>query len=149
LKLLLAIDDSPASVAATNTLVKEFTASTTHVDVLHVDEWPRNPPASMVLTEGATVLRRVLNLHQARRRRAAALLAATAEQLRGSGFSTSASLRKGDVPRTIVECAKEWGADVIVLGSNGARERIPGSVSESVAQQAPCPVQIVRRRAAA
>jgi nucleotide-binding universal stress UspA family protein len=149
LKILLAVDDSPASVAATNRLVTEFTPSTTHVDVLHVDEWPRNPPASMVLTEGATVLRRVLNLHQARRRRAAALLAATAEQLRRSGCSTSASLRKGDVPRTIVECAKEWGADLIVLGSNGTRERMPGSVSESVARQARCPVQIVRCAAAA
>jgi nucleotide-binding universal stress UspA family protein len=48
---------------------------------------------------------------------------------------------------TIVEKAKEWSADVIVMASHG-RAGIPrvlfGSVAEGVMRNAPCPVLIVR-----
>lgn len=146
MRILLAIDDSACAVAAANTLVKQFTPSTTHIDVLHVDEWPRGMPASMAFAEGKTAAQSVLSPHQAHRDRAADLVASTAEQLRRAGFSTSASLREGDARHTIVECAKECHADLIVLGSHLKRglERMIGSVSDSVARRAPCSVQMVR-----
>jgi len=47
----------------------------------------------------------------------------------------------------IVEQAKKWGSDLIVLGSHGWRgvDRVlMGSVSEYVAIHAPCSVEIIR-----
>ena len=55
-----------------------------------------------------------------------------------------------DSPKdAIVEEAERWGADLIVVGSHGYRgpERaLLGSVSQSVATQARCSVEIARRR---
>jgi nucleotide-binding universal stress UspA family protein len=58
----------------------------------------------------------------------------------------------GDVAGTVCRVAGEIGADVIVVGSHGrgAIERILlGSVSEQVVRHAPCPVLVVRPKAAA
>jgi nucleotide-binding universal stress UspA family protein len=55
-----------------------------------------------------------------------------------------------DSPKdAIVEEAERWGADLIVVGSHGYRgpERaLLGSVSQAVATQAKCSVEIARRR---
>lgn len=53
----------------------------------------------------------------------------------------------GHAEETIIGTAKEWGADLIVLGSHGYRgfrKFLLGSVSQAVASYAPCSVEIVR-----
>lgn len=53
----------------------------------------------------------------------------------------------GHAEETIISTAKEWGADLIVLGSHGYRgfrKFLLGSVSQAVASHAPCSVEIVR-----
>lgn len=53
----------------------------------------------------------------------------------------------GDPRMVILDEAKEWGADLIVMGSHGRRgfnRLLLGSVSESVAVHAHCSVEIVR-----
>lgn len=53
----------------------------------------------------------------------------------------------GHAEETIIGTAKEWGADLIVLGSHGYRgfrKFLLGSVSQAVASHAPCSVEIVR-----
>jgi nucleotide-binding universal stress UspA family protein len=49
----------------------------------------------------------------------------------------------------IVKAAREWPADVIVIGSHG-RTGVPrailGSVAEAVVRHAPCPVLVVRQK---
>lgn len=53
----------------------------------------------------------------------------------------------GHAEETIIETAKSWGADQIVLGSHGYRgiqRFLLGSVSQAVASHAPCSVEIVR-----
>ena len=146
MRILLAIDQSVCSAAAVNSIARQFIPSTTHVDVLHVDDWPRGLPPSEAFIEGSAAAETVLRRHQDQRDRDAALLASTAERLRHAGFSASAALRDGDPQHTIVDCAKEWRSDLIVLGTHDKHglERMLGSVSESVARHAPCSVQIVR-----
>lgn len=49
----------------------------------------------------------------------------------------------------IVEIAKEWPADLIVMGSHGRGKLgglVLGNVSQAVLHEAPCPVLIVRER---
>jgi nucleotide-binding universal stress UspA family protein len=55
----------------------------------------------------------------------------------------------GNARVLILDQAKEWGADLIVLGSHGRRgvERLMlGSVSESVAIYAHCSVEVIRQK---
>lgn len=50
----------------------------------------------------------------------------------------------------IVDAAKDWPADLIVIGSHGrggVRRALLGSVAEGVMRQAPCPVLVVRAKA--
>lgn len=63
------------------------------------------------------------------------------------GIETRAVAGVGDPARVILEEAKEWGADLIVVGSRGlgaAGRLLLGSVSTSVVQHAPCDVLVVR-----
>ncbi len=58
---------------------------------------------------------------------------------------------EGDPRFVLVEQAKQWGADLIVLGSHGRHgfdRMLMGSVSESVAFHAPCSVEVVRQQCA-
>jgi nucleotide-binding universal stress UspA family protein len=60
----------------------------------------------------------------------------------GSGF-----LKKGDARSAILAVAQELHADLIVMGTHGRRgvsRLVLGSVAESVARTAPCPVLLVR-----
>jgi nucleotide-binding universal stress UspA family protein len=53
----------------------------------------------------------------------------------------------GHAEEVIINTAKEWGAELIVLGSHGHsgfRRFLLGSVSQAIASHAPCSVEIVR-----
>ena len=59
----------------------------------------------------------------------------------------SVALKKGDARTAILAAAKELPADLIVIGTHGRRgvsRLMLGSVAESVARTAPCPVLFVR-----
>ncbi len=59
------------------------------------------------------------------------------------------TLQKSGDPRMVIEeTAAEIGADLIVMGTHGRRgvsRLLLGSVAESVARTAPCPVLLVRK----
>jgi nucleotide-binding universal stress UspA family protein len=58
-------------------------------------------------------------------------------------------LREGTPEIEIVEEAKQWGADLIVIGSHGHtgfKRLVLGSVAHSVVAHAPCSVEVVRRK---
>ena len=59
----------------------------------------------------------------------------------------SAMLKKGDARTAILAVAEEVGPDLIVMGTHGRRgvaRFVLGSVAETVARTAPCPVLLVR-----
>lgn len=83
----------------------------------------------------------------AQRRSAEALVEATAELLRAEGLRATTAVVWGDPRPKILEVAKEWGADLIVLGSHGRtwlKDFLMGSVADAVVHYAPCSVEIVR-----
>jgi len=64
-----------------------------------------------------------------------------------SSVNVDIDVRVGQPDESIVECAKEHGADLIVMGSHGKTglERLlVGSVSERVIGSAECPVLVVK-----
>lgn len=58
-------------------------------------------------------------------------------------------IRLGKPAAEIVRTAKDWAADMIVIGSHGRHgvsRALLGSVAEEVMRHAPCPVLVVRPR---
>jgi nucleotide-binding universal stress UspA family protein len=54
---------------------------------------------------------------------------------------------QGKPSEEIVAAAKDWGADLVVIGSygrHGITRALVGSVADSVMRHAPCPVVVVR-----
>jgi nucleotide-binding universal stress UspA family protein len=146
MRILLAIDESACSAAATAAVIEQFMPAHTIVHVTTADDWPAGMPPEMAFAEGTGAADDIPGLHQLRRQNAAALVAAASDKLRDAGFTTAASVRSGDPRQAILDCAEEWHPDLIVLGSHGRRgmDRMLGSVSDSVARHALCSVEIVR-----
>jgi nucleotide-binding universal stress UspA family protein len=63
--------------------------------------------------------------------------------------SVSGDVLTGDIRNCIVDEAKEWGADLIVMGSHGRKgfsKLFLGSVAEGVAGHADCSVEIIKKK---
>ena len=64
----------------------------------------------------------------------------------------SCEVRDGNVTQSLLDAIREWGADLVVAGSNGktgAARLFLGSVSHALVSHAPCNVEIVRAAATA
>lgn len=75
------------------------------------------------------------------------IVAAAADELRRSGHEVVSEIQAGVPKRAISEYAKEWGADLIMIGcqrSNALTRFLLGSVAQAVLRTAPCSVKIVR-----
>jgi nucleotide-binding universal stress UspA family protein len=148
MRILLAIDDSDSSTAATRAVIAQFPPQRTEVQVLHADEWPRGLPLSMAFAEGSAAAQSILSLHEIRKRDAHDLVDGAGRQLRAAGFTTTTSVRDGDARTAILDEAAAWHPDLIVLGSRGRKgfdRMLLGSVSDSVARHADCSIEIVRQ----
>jgi nucleotide-binding universal stress UspA family protein len=143
MKILLAVDNSKYSEAATDAIIRQLKPQDTEVRVLHVKEQPAH------LTAGGMAgydpaLDSELKQEAVD---AEALVANTAALLRSKGYAVTASAECGDPKHKIIDVAEEWGAELIVLGSHGRSgltRFLIGSVSEAVARYAHCSVIIVR-----
>lgn len=74
-------------------------------------------------------------------------LKALTEQVSKSGLAVEFTQNVGDPGRAICELAKNWGADLIMIGRRGhtgLREFFMGSVSNYVLHHAPCSVLTVQ-----
>ena len=139
MKVLLAIDDSKFSEAATQALIAQAKPRETEVRVLHVIE-----PFTI---GGEVYVRDWQDVTQELRKRGEALLTQTAQALRTAGFQVATAMEEGDPKSVISDFAAKWSADLIVMGSHGRKgldRFLLGSVSEAVVRHAPCSVEIVR-----
>jgi nucleotide-binding universal stress UspA family protein len=75
-----------------------------------------------------------------------ALCARAREQAEAAGVPIDVELRPGHAAELIVSVAHETEADLIVLGHRGhfLRDHLLGSTADRVAENAGCPVMIVR-----
>lgn len=142
MKLLLAIDGSKFSEAATKTVIATAKPQETEVLVIYViDALSNQLPEMTVHYPG------IEHERDAQRTPAEALVATTAAVLRSKGFPVTTAVELGNVKSKILDTAETWRADLIVLGSHGRTglERLlMGSLAEGVARHAHCSVEIVR-----
>ena len=147
MKVLLAVDEEPCSEEAVNEVGGRAWGEGTTVRVLHaVGKFV--PPAQELWHDAGG------DLDRARREikeRSGELVERVAGWLREQGLSAEAAVRDGEPGPAIVEEAKEWGANLIVVGSRGhtgLKRMLAGSVSQYVADHAPCPVEVVQAKKA-
>jgi len=147
MKILLALDHSECSDAATQAVIARYRPDDAEVRVIHVDEWPKGLPASLAFAEGPGAADAVVSTHAEMRRRAQQLITDAAGRLRKAQFRADVVLCDGDAREAILAYAAEWHPDVIVMGSHGRRglnRLLLGSVSEGVVRHATCSVDVVR-----
>lgn len=146
MKILLAVDDSAASEAAISRLIGQMKAHDADVHLLHVLE---PYPDGLAKRIGGQDSPGLTAARMKQRTLAAEMLARDSEQLRSAGFSVSSSIKEGDVRAAILEEAAAWRADLLVLGSRepkakGVRRFFSRSISEVVARNARCSVEVFR-----
>jgi nucleotide-binding universal stress UspA family protein len=136
MKLLLAIDGSKFSEAATKAVIAQYPPQGTEIEVLNVVDLALPIPTS----DAAGFREESLKNGQE-------LVQRTQKTLGKAGFNVQTAVEEGDPKAKILDNAARWKADLIVMGSHGRRgaERfLMGSVSEAVARHADCSVEIVR-----
>jgi nucleotide-binding universal stress UspA family protein len=146
-RILLAVDDSECSRAATESVATYIRPESTTVHVLHVLELDHVIPPALDFARGsgygADVAARLTHGREAAQR----LVDEASRRLRDAHFVTATVIREGEPRHEILDYAAEWNCDWIVMGSHGRRgfnRFFMGSVSETVARHAHCSVQIVR-----
>jgi len=145
MKVLLAVDESPFSEEAINEVGERTWQPDTTVRVLHVQEAFVPPAQELWHDAGGDIERAKSDVAE----RNKDMLERTATWLREQGLNAETVIRDGDPSRMIVEEAKDWGADLIVVGSHGysgIKRLLLGSVAQAVVDHAPCPVEVVHRK---
>ena|SRR5579872_3645321 len=144
MRVLLAVDGSKFSEAATRALASQLRPEGTEILVLEVVE-PRTfstPPqmAPGYRPEQDELLKEQLKqAHESVNR--------ASQVLRSAGFNVNTRVAQGEIRTGILDVAAEWQADLIALGSHGRRRLqrfLLGNVAESIARNAHCSVLVVR-----
>jgi nucleotide-binding universal stress UspA family protein len=147
MKILLATDGSECSAKAVASIASRPWPVQSEIRILSVVQLLTADVPSMVSSVRAPVPSLVDEVCKLARSRAEEAVAAAHKALNASGLDISEETPLGEPRAAILDQAKTWGADLIVLGSHGRHglERLAmGSVAETVADYAPCSVEVVR-----
>jgi nucleotide-binding universal stress UspA family protein len=145
MKVLVSTDGSPGSQAALDEICRRPWPPDTRVKILSVAHTIMPEAADPLLVASAAHAAALEEAH----RQAVEATEKAADQLRERApqLPIEVHILEGSPKKHIVEEAKRWGADLIILGAHG-RGRLArfllGSVSQAVALHAPCSVEIVR-----
>jgi nucleotide-binding universal stress UspA family protein len=126
-RVLLATDGSQTSMAAVQALADRPWPIESEFKIVSVEEpW-------VIKLSGLQPQEAVTNAEQV---------------LAAAGLQAGGQVRSGNAKEVILEEAREWGADLIVVGSHGRRgfkRFLLGSISEAVAMNAHCSVVVGAR----
>ncbi len=146
MKILLAVDGSVCSDAATEELAKRPWPPQSEVKVITAIEIP----APVGMEPWAVSPDYFENLEIAVRKAGQAILDSTLLKLKTITDKTlqiSSEIIQGSPAQVIVDEAEHWGADLIIMGSRGLgmwNRLLLGSVSNAVVHHAKCSVEVVR-----
>ena len=144
MKILLAVDGSEFSQAATQAIVSQTRPEGVEVLVLRVVEPlifsipPQMAPG--YAPEQDEIIKEEI-------RQAQESVNQASQALRSAGFTVNTRIVEAEARNGILDIAAKWRPDLIVLGSHGRKglqRFLLGSVAEFVARHADCSVEIVR-----
>jgi nucleotide-binding universal stress UspA family protein len=133
MKILLAIDPSKSG---------QFVA-----DEAAVRPWPAGSVFVAVHALDVRSFARFPAVIEDAKRAAAELVKTAAGRISRCGYKCDAEVIAGSPRSALAEFARDWGADLVMVGSrgHGAVERfLLGSVAQGILRTAPCSVEIVR-----
>jgi nucleotide-binding universal stress UspA family protein len=149
MKVLIAVEESECSRRALESVMERSWPEESQFRIINVFEpipaygevmYSPRAAESMVAAEQ--------ELLEAKKKRLKESIATLKEHV--PACPVSGSILTGDIRNSILDEAKNWGADLIVLGSHGRKglsKLFLGSVAEGVAGHADCSVEIVKQRA--
>ena len=144
MKILLGVEGSPFSEAAVQALGSHVRPEGADVLVLQVvDPIVYSVPPMMAADYAPEMAERLKQQID----HAKQTVKHAVESLKSKGFRAEGRVVESDVRAGILDCATEYMAELIVLGSHGRRglkKFLLGSIAESVARHARCSVLIVR-----
>ena len=145
MKILIGVDDSAHSKAALE-YVKKM-------------QWPAGTKVVVLSAIGSPVLAHTMvdaggmswiqSAEQVDHQQAEELTSRVERELRAAGLVTEARVTPGDPGEMLVETARGWGADLLVVGSHGRTglgRLLMGSVASHVVTHAPCNVLVVKTK---
>lgn len=138
-RILVAVDDSPASLAAARRAVAVASELGAHLRAVHVVADDGIESRLAVASQRADVAQR-------RDQAGAAVLTRVEALARGEGVSVDTETLQGDVVREILAAARRWAADLLVVGRCRRRaggEPYVGAHTRQVLEFAECPVLVV------
>jgi nucleotide-binding universal stress UspA family protein len=136
MKLLVAIDSSPGSSTVVDEVARRPWPSGTTACVLHIIDWSQLPSDASLI--------------QAVKQSADVLVKSASDKLGKVELQANAKVLEGHPRTTVAEYAKEWGANLVLVGARGASGLVRfllGSVAQAALRRSPCSVEIVRRPA--
>ena len=142
-KILLAIDGSSTSNAALQEAIRLASDQGARLRLVHVLDFA---PIDWAI-EGYVEISALLD---ATRRTGEQILDHATKQVENAGVAVESVLleSEGDrIPTVIIEAAKNWPADLIVIGTHGRRgfsHLLMGSVAEGVLRTATVPILLIR-----
>jgi nucleotide-binding universal stress UspA family protein len=149
-RILLATDGSEMSKLAVQSIAERPWPAGTEVRILSAVELALTPFQSALEPPFANAEAMEM-IREEGMKRAQSAVAGAEEIVVGAGLKAVESISVlVDTPKQIIlDEAKLWGADLIVVGSHGHRgisRLVLGSVSEAVATHAECSVDVIRKR---
>lgn len=145
MKVLLAIDEEPCSEEAVNEVGQRQWGEGTTVRVLHAVGKFVPPAQELWHDSGGDPERARQEIKDCSKQ----LTERVADWLREQGLSVETAVRDGEPGPAIVAEAKEWGANLIIVGSRGhtgLRRLLEGSVAHYVVDHAHCPVEVIHAK---
>jgi nucleotide-binding universal stress UspA family protein len=134
-RILLATDGSDVSLAAAQAVAEENLPENAEVKVVSVVD-----PLTYSLEEIGLFRDRAT-------KRAHVAIGNAFQQLKNASLKVTAELITGGISTAIIDRARAWSADLIVVGTHerrGLKRLLIGSVSAAIARRAHCSVRIIR-----
>lgn len=143
MRILLAVDDSPHSDAAIKSVLERPWPAGSAFRLLCVV----HTQLPFSVANGGVGLHNYRALTDSLLKTAQEFVDRMAVKLEILGLPIETCVRDGDPRTEIVEEAKGWGADLVVVGSHGRTgiaRWLLGSVAAHIVRHAPCSVEVVR-----
>jgi nucleotide-binding universal stress UspA family protein len=135
-RILVAVDGLPGSEKALKAAVEQAQLKLARVTAVAVVDRSGDPALQRIAEQATARIRRELD----------DILQACVNYASSRGVPLTPILRQGHPAETIVACAEEEGAELIVLGChNGGKSPVElGGTADRVSSHAPCTVMIVK-----
>jgi nucleotide-binding universal stress UspA family protein len=150
MKILLAVDGSPCSDAATEEVAHKLLPAGSEIKILSVVE-PVVEPMTQPWTVPDNYYQQMEDFAQSRAQQSIIKAEERLKSAETKGLQVTTEIVNGFPKEAIIDEADRWAADLIVVGSHGYRgitRFLIGSVSQAIASHANCSVEIVRCRQA-